>query len=72
VLIGYSTPHMGGIEATRRLVGAYLDTRVMLIGATDDPKRVADALESGAIGYMLLDTPPGDIATTLRRLVKES
>jgi len=33
---------------------------------------VADALESGAIGYMLLDTPPGDIATTLRRVVKES
>jgi len=46
--------------------------RTRLIGATDHPKRVADALESGAIGYMLLDTPPGDIATTLRRVVKES
>lgn len=72
VLMGYSTPKMGGIEATRRLLEVNPDTRVMLIGAAEDPKRVAEALENGAIGYVLLDTPPSDIAATLRGRVRES
>ncbi len=71
VLMGYSTPRMGGIEATRRLLEAHPDTRVMLIGATEYTKRVAEARESGAIGYVLLDTPPSDIAAALRGRVQE-
>ena len=37
LLIGYSTPVMGGIEVTRRLIEADPDMLVMLIGAMDGP-----------------------------------
>lgn len=72
VLIGYSTPDMGGIEATRRLIAMKSDMRILLIGASyNDFERRAQVRESGARGYVLLDTPPWELAATLRRLVKE-
>lgn len=71
VLLGYSTPEMGGIEATRCLIAMHRDTRVVLIGVSAGPERKAKAIECGAMDYVLLDTPPWEIAATLRRLVKE-
>ena len=72
VLIGYSTPDMGGIEATRRLIAMRSDTRILLIGASyNDFERRAQVRESGARGYVLLDTPPWELAATLRGLVRE-
>ena len=62
---------MGGIEATRRLLEAHPDTRVVLIGAMGDPGRFANALECGAMGYVLLDTPPSELVSLLRGLVLE-
>jgi DNA-binding NarL/FixJ family response regulator len=71
VLLGYSTPEMGGIEATRRLIAMHGDTRVVLIGTLDGRGRKDKAVENGATDYLLLDTPPSEIAATLRRLVRE-
>lgn len=70
VLMGYSTPAMGGIEATRRLTEVHRDMRVVLIGAGDSPERVARVLESGGKGYVLLETPPWELASMLRGLFR--
>jgi DNA-binding NarL/FixJ family response regulator len=70
VLMGYSTPAMGGIEATRRLTQVHPDVRVVLIGAVDIPERVARVLESGGMGYVLLETPPCELAGMLRGLFR--
>jgi DNA-binding NarL/FixJ family response regulator len=70
VLIGYSTPVMGGIEVTRRLIEADPGTLVLLIGAMAGPERTARALQSGAMGYVLLETPPQELASQLRCLVR--
>ncbi len=51
MLTGYSTAGVGGIEATRRLIEAHPDMRVVLIGVMDGPERLAKARESGAMGY---------------------
>jgi DNA-binding NarL/FixJ family response regulator len=71
VLIGYSTPDMGGIEATRRLIAMNSDTQVLLIGVSDGFERRLEVIQSGATGYVPLDTPPWELAATLRGLVKE-
>src|SRR4029077_20275954 len=72
VLIGYSTPHMGGIEATRRLIAMKSDTRILLIGASyNDFESRARARDSGARVDARLDTPPWKLEATLRGLVKE-
>jgi DNA-binding NarL/FixJ family response regulator len=70
VLMGYSTPAMGGIEATRRLTELHPDMRVVLIGAVDTPERVARVLDSGGMGYVLLETPPWELASMLRGLFR--
>lgn len=71
VLLGYSTPKMGGIEATRRLIEMRGQTRVILLGTSGGSERSAEAIENGAMDYLLLDTPPWEIAATVRRLVEE-
>jgi DNA-binding NarL/FixJ family response regulator len=71
VLLGYSTPDMGGIVATRHLIEMRGETRVILLGVSGGSERRAEAIESGAVDYVLLDTPPWEIAATLRRLVEE-
>jgi DNA-binding NarL/FixJ family response regulator len=70
VLMGYSTPVMGGIEATRRLIKVHPDTRVVLIGASDSRERMDRVLESGGRGYVLLDTPPWELASMLLGLFR--
>lgn len=71
VLLGYSTPKMGGIEATRRLIEMRGQTRVILLGISGGSERSAEAIENGAVDYLLLDTPPWVIAATVRRLLEE-
>ena len=70
VLMGYSTPAMGGIEATRRVTEAHPDTRVVLIGASDSRERMDRVLESGGSGYVLLETPPWELAGMLLGLFR--
>lgn len=67
VLMGYSMPDLGGIEATRQLLEANPFTRVVLIGTFDDADRRAQAFESGAVGLAYLGSPPADIASLVRR-----
>jgi len=70
VLMGYSTPAMGGIEATRRLVTVHPDMRVVLVGASDSSERMDRVLENGGRGYVLLDTPPWELASMLLGLFR--
>ena len=66
VVMGYSTPLMRGIEATRRLTAANPDVQVVLIGASGDVERMVGALQSGGAGYLSLDTPPSTMLDTIR------
>ena len=58
------------IEATRRLTEAHPDTRVVLIGAAASRERVDRVLESGGRGYVLLETPPWELAGMLLGLFR--
>ena len=58
VLMDLSMPGMSGVEATRRLLAAQPDTAVVVLTSFADPDLVADALDAGAIGYLLKDAEP--------------
>ena len=55
VLMDVRMPGLGGLEATRRLVAAYPDAKVIMLTAADDRDQVAAAVSSGARGYLLKD-----------------
>lgn len=66
VLMDLSMPVMDGVEATRRLLAAQPETKVVVLTSFSDQPRVADALAAGAIGYLLKDCEPRDLMAAVR------
>jgi len=53
VLMDLSMPGLDGIEATRRVVAERPDARVVVLTSFSDRERILDALDAGAVGYLL-------------------
>ncbi len=66
VLMDLSMPEMDGVEATRRVVAAHPQTRVVVLTSFSDRERVQEALAAGAIGYVLKDCDPRELVAAVR------
>ncbi|HEY1176020.1 MAG TPA: response regulator transcription factor [Phytomonospora sp.] len=66
VLMDVRMPEMDGIEATRRITAAGGDTRVLILTTFDLDNYVYAALRAGASGFLLKDTPPGELLSAIR------
>jgi len=66
VLMDLSMPGVGGIEAIRRLRASGATTPVVVLTSFAEADRVRDAVEAGAIGYLLKDSEPGDVLDAVR------
>lgn len=70
VLMDLSMPGIGGIEATRRIVESDPNIKVVVLTAHSDKERILDALDAGAVGYLLKDVEPAELVQGLRATVK--
>jgi DNA-binding NarL/FixJ family response regulator len=61
-------PGMDGIEATRQITAATAtaSTRILVLTTFDMDEYVFAALRAGASGFLLKDTPPGDLLAAIR------
>jgi DNA-binding NarL/FixJ family response regulator len=66
VLMDLSMPGMGGVEATRRIRDLAPSVQVVVLTSFVDRERVIDALDAGAIGYLLKDAEPEDLIRGVR------
>ncbi len=66
VLMDLSMPGMGGVEATRAVLAERPGVRVVALTAFSDRRRVLEALDAGAIGYLLKDVEPGELFEAVR------
>ncbi len=66
VLMDIRMPEMDGVEATRRLLQAHPDARIVILTTFDDDEYVFDALRAGALGYLLKDVSGAELATAIR------
>jgi DNA-binding NarL/FixJ family response regulator len=66
VLMDVRMPVLDGIEATRRILRGGSQARVMILTTFGLDGYVYDALRAGAIGFMLKDAPPEEIAAAVR------
>ena len=68
ILMDVRMPQLDGIEATRLICGApeTRHTRVVILTTFDLDEYVYAALQAGASGFLLKDTPPADLLTAIR------
>ena len=66
VLMDLAMARVDGVEATRRLLAADPDLRVVVLTSFGDESRILDALNAGALGYLLKHTDPDDLIAAVR------
>ena len=65
VLMDIRMPELDGIAATGRITAAH-PARVLVLTTYDLDEYVYDALQAGASGFLLKDTPPAQLADGIR------
>ena len=66
VLMDIRMPDMDGIEATRRICSADVDTKVLIVTTFDLDSYVYESLRAGASGFLLKDTPPRELLAAIQ------
>ena len=61
LLLDLSMPDLDGVEVTKRLATTSPDTRIVVFTSFSDRERIVEALDAGAIGYLLKDADPAAI-----------
>ncbi len=70
VLIDLSMPEFDGIETTRQILDALPDTKILIISAEADEYEVADALASGAHGFIAKTSSLLEVPDAIREIHK--
>ncbi len=66
VLMDLEMPRLDGIEATRGIVASGARARIVVLTSFSDRERIIDALDAGAIGYLLKDAEPEELLRGIR------
>jgi len=66
VLMDLVMPGMDGVEATRRISQELPGTRVLVLTSFSDRERIIDAIDAGAVGYLLKDSEPEELLKGIR------
>ena len=66
VLMDLAMPNVDGIAATRRIVAQAPEARVVVLTSFSDNTRIHDALDAGALGYLLKDADASEVVRAIR------
>jgi DNA-binding NarL/FixJ family response regulator len=66
VLMDIRMPELDGLEATRRILAADEEARVLILTTFDLDEYVYEALRAGASGFVLKDDPPEQLLAAIR------
>ena len=66
VLMDIRMPELDGLEATRRILVADAEARILILTTFDLDEYVYEALRSGASGFVLKDEPPEQLLAAIR------
>ena len=69
VLMDIKMPNLDGIEATRRIVAENPEIKVLMLTTFEADNHVIQALKAGASGYVLKDSQPGAIVSSILAVV---
>lgn len=66
VLMDLCMPGMDGVEATRQVLDASPDSKVVILTSFTEAARITQAVDAGAIGYLLKDAEPDALLAGVR------
>ncbi|MEM6436088.1 MAG: response regulator transcription factor [Cyanobacteria bacterium P01_D01_bin.115] len=66
VLMDIRMPVMDGVAATREILRQFPTIKVLVLTTFDDDELVQQAVQAGAVGYLLKDTPSEEVAQAIR------
>jgi DNA-binding NarL/FixJ family response regulator len=67
ILMDLRMPGLDGIGATRQILRARPDTRIVVLTTFDDDDHLYPALAAGATGFLAKDVAPEDLLAAIRR-----
>jgi len=70
ILMDIRMPVMDGVAATGAIVSAFPTIRVLILTTFDDTEYVTRALQAGASGYLLKDTPAEELVQAIQWINK--
>jgi HlyD family secretion protein len=69
-IVDIEMPGMDGLTTTRLILEAYSTCRVLILSSYDNEAYLNKALQAGATGYLLKDTPAPELANAIRAIHK--
>lgn len=71
VLLDVRMPVMDGVATTKELKNRYPEIKILILTTFDDDEYISLAMNYGAKGYLLKDSPPEDLAMAIRVVSKD-
>src|SRR4051794_16898342 len=71
VLMDLEMPGVDGVEATRRIVRGDGAPSVVVLTSFSDRERITEALDSGAVGYLLKESEAAEVVAGVRAVGRD-
>src|SRR6185295_18890213 len=70
VIMDIAMPRVNGVEATRRILENYPESKVIILSMHKDAVYVRESLRDGARGYLLKDSSDNDLLRSIRAVAE--
>ena len=68
IILDLYLPDMDGIQVLKEILKVKPAAAVLIFTSSMDEERITQALESGAMGYLIKDSPPAEIVQAIREV----